>query len=82
MQSSTGNNDYLNFSTTGSGTSGTNATMCIIQSGSGSLLVNANIGSVTDVFGNAAVFREAQENEAVLDFNIKAMMMYGLQQVV
>ena len=36
-QSSTGNNDYLNFSTTGSGTSGTNATMCIIQSGSGSV---------------------------------------------
>ena len=36
-QSSTTNNDYLNFSTTGSGTSGTNATMCIIQSGSGSV---------------------------------------------
>ena len=36
------------------------------------LLVNANIGSVTDVFGNAAVFREAQENEAVLDFNIES----------
>ena len=36
------------------------------------LLVNANIGSVTDVFGTAAVFRETQENEAVLDFNIES----------
>tara|TARA_B100001094_G_scaffold59857_1_gene55317 strand:+ start:4283 stop:5164 length:882 start_codon:yes stop_codon:yes gene_type:complete len=36
-QSSTGSNDYLNFSTTGSGTSGTNATLCVIQSGSGSV---------------------------------------------
>ena len=35
-------------------------------------LVNANIGSVTDVFGTAAVFREAQENEAILDFNIES----------
>ena len=36
------------------------------------LLVNANIGSVTDVFGTAAVFRETQENQAVLDFNIES----------
>ncbi len=35
-------------------------------------LVSANIGSVTDVFGTAAVFRETQENEAVLDFNIES----------
>jgi len=35
-------------------------------------LVNANIGSVTDVFGTAAVFRETQENEAVLDFGIES----------
>ena len=35
-QSSTGANDFINFSTTGSGTSSTNATLCIIQSGSGS----------------------------------------------
>ena len=35
-------------------------------------LVSANIGSVTDVFGNAAVFRETQENEAVLDFGIES----------
>ena len=36
------------------------------------LTVNANIGSVTDVFGVAAVFREEQENEASLDFNIES----------
>ena len=36
------------------------------------LLVNANIGSVTDVFGTAAVFRETQENTAVLDFGIES----------
>ena len=36
------------------------------------LPVNANIGSVTDVFGVAAVFREAQENEASLDFSIES----------
>ena len=36
-QTSTGNNDFVNFSTTGSGTSGTAATLCIIQSGSGSV---------------------------------------------
>ncbi len=36
------------------------------------LLVSANIGSVTDVFGIAAVFRETQENEAVIDFNIES----------
>ena len=35
-------------------------------------LVSANIGSVTDVFGVAAVFREAQENEASLDFGIES----------
>ena len=35
-------------------------------------LVSANIGSVTDVFGTAAVFREQQENEAILDFNIES----------
>ena len=36
------------------------------------LTVNANIGSVTDVFGVAAVFREEQQNEASLDFNIES----------
>ncbi len=36
------------------------------------LLVNANIGSVTDVFGVAAVFREKQQNEASLDFTIQS----------
>ena len=36
-QTSTSNNDFINFSTTGSGTSGTAATLCIIQSGSGSV---------------------------------------------
>ena len=35
-------------------------------------LVSANIGSVTDVFGTAAVFRETQENTAVLDFGIES----------
>ena len=35
-------------------------------------LVSANIGSVTDVFGVAAVFREKQENEASLDFGIES----------
>ncbi len=36
-QTSTSNNDFVNFSTTGSGSSGTAATLCIIQSGSGSV---------------------------------------------
>ena len=36
------------------------------------LPVNANIGSVTDVFGTAAVFRETQENVAILDFGIES----------
>ena len=36
------------------------------------LPVNANIGSVTDVFGTAAVFRETQENVATLDFGIES----------
>lgn len=36
-QTSTGSNDFINFATTGSGTSGTAATLCIIQSGSGSV---------------------------------------------
>lgn len=35
-------------------------------------LVSANIGSVTDVLGVAAVFREEQENEAKVDFNIES----------
>jgi len=35
-QSSTSANDFLDFSSTGSGTSSTHATLCIIQSGSGS----------------------------------------------
>ena len=35
-------------------------------------LVNANIGSVTDVFGNAAVFRDKEQNEAILDFGIES----------
>ena len=35
-------------------------------------LASANIGSVTDVFGTAAVFREAKENTATLDFNIES----------
>lgn len=34
-QSSTSSNDFINFSTTGSGTSAANATLCIIQSSSG-----------------------------------------------
>ena len=33
-------------------------------------LVSANIGSVTDVFGVAAVFREEEQNEAKVDFDI------------
>ena len=36
-QTPTGSNDFINFATTGSGTSGTAATLCIIQSGSGSV---------------------------------------------
>ena len=35
-------------------------------------LANANIGSVTDVFGVAAVFREEEQNEAKVDFDIES----------
>jgi hypothetical protein len=35
-------------------------------------LANANIGSVTDVFGVAAVFREEQQSDAIVDFGIES----------